>query len=194
LTRGALSLALLAVACGGTACGLFESRDPMDPGTDTFPCASLENPNNVFENLRKSFGQGAGLGCYTATFDPTFYFHGDPTDSTDAPDSFEDWTKTVEEQVSQGVANDADPLEVAVTYKGLPEVVTSTPDLEIRRYTYEIVYAASAIPDTLFQGIAEITIRRSTTGLWQITEWFDRRDPAGTTTRTWGFLRASYRI
>ena len=165
----------------------------MDPGANTFPCASLDLQNNVFENIRKSFGQGAGLGCYTSAFDATFVFHGDPTDESEAPaGTFDNWDKSVESQVSQTVANDAS--DVAVAYKGVPEIVTTTPDLEIRRYTYEIVFAGSAIPDTLFQGIAELTIRRSTSGLWQITEWFDRRDPAGTTTRTWGYLRSSYRL
>jgi len=181
------------MALGGVGCGLFETRSPMDPGANTFPCASLDAPDNVFANLRKSFGQGAGLGCYTSVFDPSFVFHGDPTDVSEAPaGTFDNWGKSVEDQVSLAVANDAS--DVAVTYKGSPEIVTQDIDLEIRRYTYEIAYAGSAIPDTLFQGIAELTIRRSTSGLWQITEWFDLRDPAGTTTRTWGYLRSSYRI
>ena len=183
---------LCCMALGGVACGLFESRTPMDPGANTFPCASLDLPSNVFENIRKSFGRGDGLGCYTSSFDATFFFHGDPADSSFFPTQFTNWDKSVEDQTSQAVANDAS--DVAVTFKGVPENVTMDPDLEIWRYTYEIVYAGSAIPDTLFQGIAELTIRRSTSGLWQITEWFDRRDPAGTTTRTWGYLRSSYRI
>jgi len=168
----------------------------MSPGGDTFPCSSLDVPANVFENLRKSFGKGAGLGCYLSTFDPAFVFHGDPNDVAEAPaGTYDNWDKSVENQVSQSVANDAAPSPpVSVQYKGVPELVTSDPDMAIWRYTYEIDFSGSAIPDTLFQGIAEITIMRSSTGLWQITEWFDRRDPAGTTTRTWGFLRASYRL
>jgi hypothetical protein len=129
-----------------------------------------------------------------SAFDPAFVFHGDPNDVAEAPPgTYDNWDKSVENQVSQSAANDAEP-GVAVRYKGVPEFVTTTPDMEIRRYTYEIEFSGSAIPDRLFQGIAEITITRSSAGLWQITEWFDRRDPAGTTTRTWGFLRASYRI
>ena len=67
-------------------------------------------------------------------------------------------------------------------------------DVQTRRYSYEIQYKGAQLPDTLFQGLAEITVRKNAGGQWLVGEWVDRRDPAGTTSRTWGYLRQAYRI
>jgi hypothetical protein len=184
----------VSLALVGIACGLFETRKPTDPGSNTFPCAPLDQQNNAFNNLRLSFGRGEGLPCYLSGLDDAFAFQADPADIVDMPaGTFDNWTKSVEQQVAQTIAGDAS--DIVIDYKGNYVLVSSGPDTETRQYTYEIHdYKGTSIPDTLFQGIAEITIHRSSGGLWLITHWVDRRDPAGTTTRTWGYLRGSYRI
>jgi len=192
LSRGLLLGAVVALAFTAVACGLFETRKPND-SIDTFPCLSLDQQGNVFQNLRVSFGRRVGTTCYLSNFDDSFVFTPDPTDEVEAAaGQFANWNKNVEQQVAQSVA--ANATDIAIDYIGAYELVTQTSDLEIRRYRYEIHdFKAPAIPDdSLFQGIAEFTIERKN-ALWVVTKWVDGRDPNGTTTRTWGYLRGSYR-
>jgi hypothetical protein len=191
--RAALATAslLLFVAAG---CGLFETRTPTKPPPgSSFFCFTLDKQDNVYANVLRAYGRGDGLACYLSTLDDVdFRFHGDPTDSTDSAPLLDNWNKSVEDRVSSAIVGAVDSF--SLQFKGPYVPITTLPDLETRRYTYEIETVGGAIADTLFQGLAEITIRRGTGGQWLITDWVDRRDPNGTTTRTWGYLRASYRI
>ena len=193
LARAVAVILLAPLAIGGPACGLFEARDPVEPGNNQFTCAPLIQQDNVFSNILAAYGKGEGLACYSSLLDPAFSFQPDPADLSEAPaGQYDNWTKDVEQQVTQNVA--AGAQRFTLQYTGAYEPVSITPDVEIRRYPYEIDFRGTLIPDTLFQGIAEVTITRSNAGLWQITSWVDRRDPGGTTTRTWGYLRGAFRI
>lgn len=193
LSRPIPALLFAALVSGAAGCGLFEARDPLEAGVAPFPCASLIAQDNVFSNIRSAYGKGEGLGCYGSLLDPTFAFQPDPADLSEAPPGqYDNWSKSVEQQVTQNLVSDAQ--EFLLRYTGPYEPVSTTPDAEIRRYPYEIEFHGTVIPDTLFQGIAEVTITRSTAGLWQVTNWVDRRDPNGTTTRTWGYLRGAFRV
>lgn len=194
LRRLLRAVLIASLAAGAAACDLFEARTPNDPGSNFFPCAPLDQQDNVFSNVRLAYGRGDGLSCYLTTLEDTlFAFHPDPADSSEAPaDQYKNWGKTVEQRVTQNLVSGASNF--GLTFASPYELISSTPDSEIRRYRYEIIFEGTLIPDTLFQGTAEITIRRSTSGLWQITDWVDRRDPGGTTTRTWGYLRGAFRI
>ncbi|HET9950380.1 MAG TPA: hypothetical protein VFS09_01170 [Candidatus Eisenbacteria bacterium] len=199
-TKLALPVALVLLT-GSLSCGLFETRDPVEPGVpSSFPCLTLSSPDNIVANILQAYGKPVGLGCYVSTLanynsetDPGFLFHPDPADSTDGSLDFTSWTKTIEERVAENIANAARQDSFRLTFKLPYELITSQPDLVIRRYTYEMRFNGSAISDSLFQGLAEISMRR-VGGEWQITDWVDRRDPGGTTTRTWGYLRGSYRV
>ena len=188
---------------GSLSCGLFETRDPVEPSGSGFNCLTLSSPGNVVTNILQAYGHPDGLSCYVSTLadflsttEPGFKFHPDPTDSLENPGQFGSWTKTVEEQVAANIANSARQDSFRLTFKS-PSIITSQPDLEIRSYTYEMRFndksPTATFTDSLFQGVAEITIKRTGTE-WQITDWFDRRDAGGTTTRTWGYLRGSYRF
>jgi hypothetical protein len=200
LTRGlAASAAALFLAAAG--CDLFETRTPNDPGSSTFPCAALLAADSAFVNIRGAYGRPNGLACYTSgladSTSPTelgFRFHPDPTDSLNSPAQFASWSRSVEVVVAQNIANSSHPDSFLLTLKTPPDIITSQPDIEVRRYAYEIKFSAPEIPDTFFQGLAEVTVRKGGGGQWLIHDWVDRRDPGGTTTRTWGYLRASYRI
>lgn len=191
---------LIAAAAGAFSCGLFETRDPVEPKFQQFPCYTLTLPNNVFVNILQAYGLPIGLGCYVSTLaDSTapdkigFRFHADPADSSASPAQFASWSKAVEERVAENIANAADLDSTFDLNFGPFETITSQADVQIRRYPYEIIFRASPT-DTFFQGLAEIRVDRGTGGEWQVTDWVDRRDPNGTTTRTWGYLRGSYRI
>ena len=195
-------LAVLSLT-GPLSCGLFDTRDPVEPSGSQFPCLTLTTPDNVVLNIRQAYGHPDGLGCYVSTLadfvssaDPGFKFHPDPTDSLeDTADSYANWTKSIEERVAANIANSARQDSFRLTLQ-FQTTITDQPDLVIRQYSYEIRFndtaPTNAIPDSVFQGLAELSIRR-TSGQWQITDWFDKRDPGGTTTRTWGYLRAGKR-
>lgn len=192
LIRSAAWAALALLLAGGVSCDLFETRAPNDPGANQFPCASLDTPSNVFTNIAQAYGRGDGLPCYLSNLADTVLFDFDDSDSLDSPGQFLLWTRSVEERVAQNVASGADSfyLQLKLPYTA----ILTQADVQIRRYSYEIRFEGAAIPDTLFQGIAEITIRKNAGGEWHVGEWVDRRDPGGTTLRTWGYLRQSYRI
>ena len=189
---------------GPLSCGLFDTRDPVEPSGSQFPCLSLTVTDNVVTNILQAYGHPDGLGCYVSTLadfistaQPGFRFHPDPTDSIeDTNNSYDNWTKSIEERVAANIANSArqDSFRLTLQFK---TTITDQLDLVIRQYSYEIRFndtaTTNALPDSVFQGLAELSIVR-TNGLWQITDWVDRRDPGGTTTRTWGYLRAGKRV
>ncbi len=180
---------------GGVSCDLFETRTPADPGRNNFPCLSLDTPDNVFANIARAYGRGDGLGCYLSTLDAVaFAFHADPTDSAASPVQFTGWTILVEERVARNIESDSDPNSFLLRLISPFVLVAQAPDVETRRYPYEIKFRGTAIADTLFQGLAEITVRKNVGGQWLAGDWVDRRDPSGTTSLTWGYLRGSYRI
>lgn len=199
-SRDVTAWALVIVAVAVVSCGLFETRNPAKPIGNQFNCLTLTTPVNVYTNIVLAYGKPEGLGCYLSTLadstSPTsigFRFHPDPADSLNFVNQFASWGKGIEERVAQNIAN-ADSLKLTFDPNFVP--VTSQPDVEIRQYAYQITFKATgsgAIPDTFFQGLAEIRLDRATGGQWSVTDWVDRRDPNGTTTRTWGYLRGSYR-
>jgi len=194
LRQGAtlVAAALLLASAGG--CSLFEARTPTKPPSGSlFTCLTLDNQTNTYANIQRAYGRRDGIGCYLSTLDDAaFAFHPDPADSLDQPAQFANWDKSVETGVTNAIVGAVDSLYLQLK---LPyETITVQSDLETRRYPYEIETVGGTIPDTLFQGLAEITIRKGTSGQWGVTDWVDRRDPNGTTSRTWGYLRSSYRI
>jgi hypothetical protein len=193
LSRAVTSVLLAILLVGGVSCDLFETRKPNSPGTNRFPCAPLNSPNNVFTNIVQAYGRGDGLPCYLSTLsDVQLLFDFDDADSLASPDQFKNWTKNIEERVAQNIASGADSFFLQFKVPYTP--VLTQADVETRRYAYEIRFKGEAIPDTLFQGLAEITVRKNAGGEWLVGEWVDRRDPDGTTSLTWGYLRQSYRI
>jgi len=188
---------------GSLSCGLFETRTPVAPdGATSFDCLTLSSPDNIVANVLRAYGHPDGLGCYVSTLgdfisttESGFRFHPDPTDSAEALPRlpYLGWDKTIEDRVAENIANAARQDSFRLTFKLPYDHITDLPDLVIRRYTYEMRFNGSAITDSLFQGLAEISMVR-TGGEWKITDWVDRRDPGGTTTRTWGYLRGSYRV
>ena len=191
--RALVAAALFLVVA--TGCSLFETRSPVKPPPgSSFFCFTLDNKDNVYANILRAYGRGDGLVCYLSNLDDAgFKFHPDPTDSAeDTQGLFLNWNKNVEDVVTSKIAGAVTSL--FLQFKGDPLVLPGGgPDDETRRYTYEIQTKGGIIADTLFQGLADISIHKGAGGQWQVTDWFDRRDPNGTTTRTWGYLRSSYR-
>ena len=193
LTRAAAGALLAFLLAGGVSCDLFETRTPNDPGGIRFPCATLDFPSNVFTNIVQAYGRGDGIPCYVSNLsDVLLVFDFDEVDSLDNPAQFQSWTKDIEQRVAQNIASGAESffLQFKIPYTS----IDSQPDVQTRQYTYEIRFKGTAISDTLFQGLATITVRKNLGGQWLVESWVDRPDPAGTTPRTWGYLRGQYRI
>ena len=194
LLSGARAGALLVLfLTGGLSCGLFETRKPNDPGQNTFPCAPLTAQSDVFANIEQAYGRGDGLPCYLSSLSDSIVFDFDDADSNSSPpDTYLLYKKSVEQVVAQNIAS-AGGDSLFLQLKAPYTLIRNDPDAQTRRYAYEIKFKGT-IPDTLFQGLAEITVRKNAGGQWQASEWIDRPDPAGTTSRTWGYLRGQHRI
>ncbi|HEU4333072.1 MAG TPA: hypothetical protein VFT32_01135, partial [Candidatus Eisenbacteria bacterium] len=111
---------LLAVAAGGVSCDLFEARKPNDPGLNFFPCAPLDQQDNVFSNVLLAYGRGDGLSCYLTTLQDTFKFVPDPLDVAETPYEYDNWTKTVEQRVTQNLISGKESF--GLTYVGAFEL------------------------------------------------------------------------
>jgi len=190
--RATLILVLLFVA----GCGLFEPRDPRPVGGPGVNCATPNSPDNVVSNIVNHYGELAGTTCYSDMLDVTFAFHPDAADSNElAPGdtSYVHWTRDVESRDARNVAADATFHIAAFDSEYAARVISADQRTQIRFYAYHLILHASQVaPDTLFQGLADITFFQGGDAQWHITNWVDKRDGSGA--RTWGYLRRVYRV
>jgi hypothetical protein len=193
IRTAALALALMAPQVLG--CGLFKPRDVRPGGGAGVPCPAPNTPDDVITNLLANYASSVGLDCYTSMLDNAFTFHPDAADSIAAPDTvYVNWTRDVESSVASLLAGNATFHQVFFdsTYAS---TVTSPgpPRTEVRFYAYHlIIHASQAGTDTLFSGLADLTIAQGSNTQWHIVNWQDRRDASGA--RTWGYLRRLYRF
>ena len=189
----ALTILLLVSIAG---CGLFKPRDPRPGGGPGVNCLTPNSPDNVVANLLAHYAELAGTTCYTDMLDAAFAFHPDVTDSNElAPGdtSFVHWTHDVEARDARNVAADAASHQVTLPTEYASRVISGDQRTEIRFYNYRVILHASQVaPDTLFQGLADITFFQGNDAQWHITNWVDKRDGSGA--RTWGYLRRVYRV
>ncbi|HEY6572065.1 MAG TPA: hypothetical protein VI198_02000, partial [Candidatus Eisenbacteria bacterium] len=109
LTRATWGVLIAFLVVGGASCGLFETRKPNDPGGNRFPCATLDNPSNIFTNIVQAYGRSDGISCYVSNLsDAQLLFDFDDADSLASPAQFQSWTKGIEERVAQNIASGAD--------------------------------------------------------------------------------------
>jgi len=128
--------------------------------------------------------------------DASFAFHPDATDSNEiAPGdtSYVHWTRDIESRDARNVAADATTRLVSFDGEYASRVISADQRTQIRFYNYHLILHASQVaPDTLFQGLADITFFQGDDAQWHITSWVDKRDGSGA--RTWGYLRRVYRV
>lgn len=187
------TLALLGLVAG---CGLFEPRDPRPGGGPGVNCATPNSPDNVVANIVNHYAELAGVSCYTDMLDETFLFHPDLTDSSEVPPGdmvFVNWNRDVESRDARNIAAAATFHSVSFDSEYAARVISPDQRTQVRFYAYHLIIRAPQVaPDTLFQGLADITFFQGSDAQWHITNWVDKRDGSGA--RTWGYLRRVYRV
>lgn len=178
------------------ACGLFEPRDPAPLMPPPQGCRPLTTGTlAVVLNTQEFYGRAAGLTCYSSMLDPSFMFHPDGQDSSQAlPQTpFIAWTDSVESRVCGNIASLQDTIfSIMLTDKG-GAVISPDQTTELRFYDYLIQLRFDAAPDTIrFTGVADLTFHRGVDGQWRITDWVDHR--GGASDSTWGLLRRDHRF
>jgi hypothetical protein len=189
---GAVIALLLTCALG---CGLFKPRDPRPGGGPGVNCATPNSPDNVLANVVNHYAELAGVSCYTDMVDTSFAFHPDAADSLDAGTDtvFAHWTHDVEARDAANVARDARFRTVVFDSEYAARFISADQRTQVRFYAYHLLVRAPVLaPDTLFQGLADITFFQGGNAQWHITNWADKRDGSGR--RTWGYLRRLYRV
>lgn len=200
MTRGSavgrvLGFAAVILVVQATGCGLFKPRDPLPGGGPGSGCLTPNTPDNVISNIIDHYAAVNGITCYTSMLDPTFAFRPDVADSIEAlPDTvFSNWNRNVESGVVSNLATDATFRVAVFDSQYAPTVISPDQRTQTRFYAYHLVVRASrASPDTLFRGLADITLFQGGDAQWHITGWVDKRDSSGS--RTWGYLRRVYRV
>jgi len=157
-------------------------------------CLTPNTPEAVLSNVIARYASVAGVTCYTQMLDATFAFHPDASDSIQAlPDTvYANWNRDIETRDVSNLASNATFHTASFDSEYAARVISSDQRTQIRFYAYHLVIHASQVSDTLFQGLADVTFFQGADAQWHITNWVDKRDGSGA--RTWGFLRARYRV
>ncbi len=202
MTRGVgpkIATAAAALCCVGLwGCGLFNPRDPLSGGGPGTVCLTPTTPSAVVANVQVNYALPAGVTCYTSMLDAAFAFHPDGADSLEAlPDTvYAHWNRDVESRVATNLASNATFRSVVFDSEYAAPSVSPDQRTEVHFFVYHIVVKPPplppAAPDTLFQGLADITFVQGANAQWHITDWTDRRDASGS--KTWGYLRRLYRV
>ena len=189
---GNIAALLLGVFLSGC---FFSPRDPRPGGGSGVVCLTPNTPEAVLSNVIAHYASVAGVTCYTQMLDATFAFHPDLQDSNQAlPDTtvYSNWNRDIETRDVSNLASNATFHAASFDSEYAARVISSDQRTQIRFYAYHLIIHASQVPDTLFQGLADLTFFQGADAQWHITNWVDKRDGSGA--QTWGFLRARYRV
>ena len=187
----ALTLVTLAGVLSGC---LFSPRAPRPGGGSGVICLTPNSPEAVLSNVIAHYASVAGVTCYTQMLDATFAFHPDASDSIQAlPDTvYSNWNRDIETRDVSNLASNATFRAASFDSEYAARVISSDQRTQIRFYAYHLIIHASQVPDTLFRGLADVTYFQGADAQWHITNWVDKRDASGA--KTWGYLRARYRV
>ncbi len=200
MRRIILGVALGAAGMTTGACGLFETRDPVEPLPPVAGCRPLTGGPiaAVIPNIEDWYGRLSGLTCYNSMLDTTFFaFHPDVQDSTQAPvGQYDGWDELVEETVNSAIASQQDFMEVDFIQEYATAIISIDQRVQVRFLEYQLRVSfrpvLPALPDTVrYSGLADITFRQGGDGQWKIGDWVDRRGSTGDP--TWGILRGDNR-
>jgi len=194
-----IATAAAAICLAGLwGCGMFSPRDPVSGGGPGAVCLTPTNALSVIQNVQANYGLEAGKTCYEQMLDPVFVFHPDAADSIDAipanPNPYANWNRDVEVDSNSALALNATFRSVVFDHEYATASISPDGRTQVRFYAYHLIVKASLVPppDTLFQGLADITLVRGATEQWSITTWVDHRDGSGL--KSWGYVRRYIRI
>ena len=185
--RNILSLALAMPAlflCLG--CGIFDTREAEQPGTETTPWVQPDLPDKVFINLTNGLKDLTGVN-YEKSLGDEFVFIPLPSDVDKlGACAFDGWNKTVEADVTQQYLTEASA--VAVSF--VRTIIRDEADFVDYRVAYELTLTYKRGGSETFKGVAQFDMQRLGNG-WHLIRWTDQEGVEGFA--TWGYLRGETR-
>ena len=198
-THGLAPLSILLAAClafGG--CGLFDPRDPEEPGGDGVQWIAPTAPETLFVDIKNSMEGKVILNFERCFVDTGFAFHPDPSDSLDllsslsGRDVFLGWNLDAELAVAQRIFDESGTIKLTFTTRDT--MVSVSIDERIYFFKYELQVLGKVGGAEMFRGFVDFDVR-SVGGLWYVSMWLDKRDPdyPYPTYRTWGYFKGTKR-
>ncbi len=179
-----LVAALLIVTTVG--CSIFDPREAEEPGSSGTPFIAPDVPSLVFSNLKSGLEDLTGVN-YEKSLGDEFTFIPLPSDASQLPGAFDNWTKSVEMEVTNKILADATLLLVSFIN---PEQIRDEADFADFRAPYELTLTYSSGDTEVFKGVAQFDMQRLG-GNWHLIRWTDQEGIEGFA--TWGFLRGTTR-
>ncbi len=183
----ALFLLLLMTA----SCGLFETRDPEDPGTTTVPVfIQPDRPQDVIQNLQNAV-RALNLDNYrrclaseTFTYQPSSRVQGEN------PDLWAGWGYTEEEVYFNNMRAEAEGLSGHELRLQNPRYIQISPDQEQFDADYRITvqHNRQGLP-VHAEGKMRLIIVRDESGNWSVEAWSDAAEGSDF---TWSDFRAAF--
>jgi hypothetical protein len=185
--RNILSLALAIPALFlGLGCGIFDTREAEQPGTDTTPWVQPDLPDKVFINLTNGLKDLTGVN-YEKSLGDEFVFIPLPSDVDKlGACAFDGWNKTVEADVTRQYLTEAS----AVVVSFVRTIIRDEADFVDYRVAYELTLTYKRGGSETFKGVAQFDMQRLGNG-WHLIRWTDQEGVEGFA--TWGYLRGETR-
>jgi len=180
-------LGVVVLALSGLGCDLFDTREAETPGSEGTPFIVPDVPALVFANMETGLEDLTGVN-YEKSLGNAFTFIPLPSD-VDAlpPGTFDDWTKTVEMEVTQEILADATALKASFIN---PKQIRDEADFADFRAPYELMITQTAGDTVIYKGVAQFDMQRLGQG-WHLIRWTDQEGVGGFA--TWGRLRGETR-
>jgi hypothetical protein len=178
---------------GVSACGIFDTRDAQDPGTDTGGGTTLDSSEKAFVAMTKALTDHKDAD-YERAISQNFVFSPTLADSLDqnffGTGVYDNWTKTVEMDVLRLLLSDTQ--ETIVDFGDLTALINKNTFVRYSvTYQLDVITNAAPTDTTSYRGVAQIDVRNEN-GNWRVTFWDEVETVEGSS--TWGFLRGILRL
>jgi hypothetical protein len=189
---GIVRIAVVVIVAALTAAMLpaciFSTRDAEEPGSGGSPWVVPNAPTQVFTNMRTGLEDLTGVN-YKRSIQDAFEFIPLPEDASDPTlvGAFDDWTATVEKEVTDRLL--ASASSIRVTFTNLVPTFEQTP-YAYYNVDYVLVVGQTDTPPDTLRAKAEIRMQDGSKG-WQMIRWQDIERVSGYA--TWGYLRGTLR-
>ena len=175
-------LALYVTVVLSFGCGIFETRDPEEPGDNANVWNPPSNPRDVLDNISLAFTLRDGL-LYMKSFaresdsDSAFSFYPDAASSGGDTVFFSSWGYEQEQAFIMSLFSpDFIPSDSACSFQFTAESEPPGENMPVYREEYTIIAAHTHDNlSSVFTGKVDIQFDRNYSGDWVIINWWDEQ-------------------
>jgi hypothetical protein len=172
--RYAINLFYFLLALLLTGCGLFDTREPDNPAGSQASDGLALSPTEVLLQLENAITLH-DPSLYMAAISEEFSYAATLSAFPEDPFFFEDWTWSREDVFVRSLLSLSllpPDSSSTLTFEAIEEV--SFADSAVYRESYRLDLAPfdSDLP-TVYQGLADLTLKREEDGGWRVVRWVD---------------------